>query len=56
MARTGKNNEAFLSGKIFDEKVLAFKNKRKESDRHPDYIVMAPAEEITPPSDDDAPF
>lgn len=49
--KKSKKGETFLSGKIRNEKVLVFKNKRKESERHPDYVVMIPSDA---PMDDNA--
>jgi len=54
--KKSKKGETFLSGKIRDEKVLVFKNKRKESERHPDYVVMIPSEEAMDDNAQDEPF
>ena len=40
-----KKGETFLTGKIREEKGLVFKNKRKETEKHPDYVVMIPTED-----------
>ena len=37
-----KNDQEYFQGKIRDEKVFIFKNKRKEKETHPDYNVMVP--------------
>ena len=34
-----------MAGRIREEKVLVFKNKRKEKEKHPDYVVMIPTED-----------
>jgi len=34
-----------LTGRIREEKVLVFKDKRKETEKHPDYVVMIPTED-----------
>ena len=40
-----KKGETFLTGRIREEKVLVFKNKRKEMEKPPDYVVMIPTED-----------
>jgi hypothetical protein len=40
-----KKGETFLTGKIREEGVMVFKNKRKETEKHPDYVVMIPTED-----------
>lgn len=65
--KTGANGK-FMSGTMnLDEsnpngmvKVLVFKNNYKEEDRHPDYVVYVPNEELDrtkgPITDKDLPF
>lgn len=38
--KQSKKGETFLKGKIRDENVLVFKNKKKENEKHPDYNVV----------------
>lgn len=52
--KQSKKGEVFLKGKIRDEKVLVFKNKKKENEKHPDYNVMIVVEDDK--GDDEAPF
>lgn len=56
--KKSKKGETFLKGKIRDEKVLVFKNKKKENETHPDYNVMIVVEDDVSDyqGDDEAPL
>jgi hypothetical protein len=40
-----EKGETFLTGKIRKERVMVLKNKRKETEKHPDYLVMIPTKD-----------
>lgn len=34
-----KNGQTYFSGKVGDNSVVVFKNKNKNADKHPDWII-----------------
>ncbi len=46
-ARTSKSNEKFISLDLDGRKLLLFKNKKKEKDSQPDYLIMESNDEPT---------
>lgn len=54
--KKSKNGEGFLTGEVSGVKVVVFKNKYKETEAHPDYIVYKSIPKAPETNDDDMPF